>query len=154
MDDVETYEANLYALYLQLLDAWNRADGDDFAALFADDGKTVGFDGSEMTGRAAIAAELGGIFADHEVGTYVGKVRDVRRLGPKAAVLHAVAGMVPPGGSDIDPGLNAVQALVAEERSGVWQAVHYQNTPAQFHGRPEIGERLTEELREELQAHA
>jgi uncharacterized protein (TIGR02246 family) len=154
MDDDETYEAGVYALYLQILDAWNRADGDDFAALFAEDGRTVGFDGSEISGRAAIAAELGRIFAGHDTGAYVGKFRDVRRLGSKAAILHAVAGMVPPGQPDIDPKLNAVHALVAEERSGVWHAVLLQNTPAQFHGRPELAEQLTEELRQELGARA
>ena len=78
----------------------------------------------------------------------------MRRLGPKAAVLHAVAGMVPPGASDVEPKLNAVQSLVAEERGGVWQVVLYQNTPARFDGRPEAGERLTEELQEELKARA
>lgn len=154
MDGAETYDANVYALYLQILDAWNRESAVDFAALFAEDGTCVGFDGSELAGRDAIAEQLGRIFADHETGTYVGKVRDVRPLGAKAALLHAVAGMVPPGASDVEPELNTVQALVAEERSGIWLAVLYQNTPAQFHGRPELSERLTEELRDELQTRA
>ena len=90
------------------------------------------------------------IFADHPTGTYVGKVTSVRLLGTRAALLRAVAGVVPAGRSDLDPKLNAVQALVAEQRDGEWRVVLYQNTPAQFHGRPELAERLTGELRLQL----
>jgi uncharacterized protein (TIGR02246 family) len=149
-----TYETSVCTLYFQLLEAWNRASGDDFASHFADDGETVGFDGNELSGRPAIARELGRIFADHDAGDYVGMVRNVRRVGPQAAILHAVAGMVPPGEEDVDPKLNAVQVLVAEKRAGEWKVVLYQSTPVRFHGRPELDERLTQELREELKARA
>ena len=141
-------------LYKRLLQGWNRASADDFAAVFADDGVVVGFDGSEHVGREAIGAAMGRIFADHATATYVGKVRSVRLLGSEAAVLRAVAGMVPPGGSDIDPKLNVVQSLVATRPDGPWRAVLYQNTPAQLHGRPELAESLTRELRQELRAGA
>jgi uncharacterized protein (TIGR02246 family) len=151
MSNADTYE-EACALYARVLDAWNRASAEDFAALFAEDGDVVGFDGSQMSGRAAIAGELGQIFADHATGMYVGKIRDVRLLGSDALILRAVAGMVPAGRSDLDPKLNAVQTLVAAERDGEWRVVLYQNTPAQFHGRPELAERLTEELRQDLKA--
>jgi uncharacterized protein (TIGR02246 family) len=152
MSDAGTPEIEVRALYRRVLDAWNRASGEDFAAAFAEDGEVVGFDGSQITGRVAIAAEMGRIFADHATGAYVGKVRSVRPLGPQAALLHAVAGIVPAGRSDLEPNLNAVQTLVAERREGSWCAVLYQNTPAQLHGRPQLVAKLTEELREELKA--
>ena len=147
-------ETAVRELYHRILEAWNSRSADDFAAPFAEDGDVVGFDGSQYTGRAAIAAELARIFADHDTGTYVGKVRNVRSLGPEAAVLRAVAGMVPAGRSELEPKLNAVQTLVAERRDDEWRAVLYQNTPAQLHGRPELVESLTEELRQELRARA
>jgi uncharacterized protein (TIGR02246 family) len=137
-------------LFRRVLDAWNRASGDDFAAPFAEDGEVVGFDGSQNSGRARIAEELNRIFDDHATGTYVGKIRSVRLVGADAAVLRAVAGIVPAGQSDIDPKLNSVQSLVAEQRDGEWRIVLYQNTPAQFHRRPDSAESLTEELRAEL----
>jgi uncharacterized protein (TIGR02246 family) len=146
----ERFEADLRALYAALLDGWNRRAANDFAARFADDGEVVGFDGSHTKGRDAIAAEMARIFADHETGRYVGKVGSVRSLGPDAAVLRAVAGMVPAGRSELEPALNAVQSLVAERQDGEWKIVLYQNTPAQFHGRPELAESLTEELGELL----
>jgi uncharacterized protein (TIGR02246 family) len=137
-------------LYRALLAAWNADDAEAFAASFADDGEVVGFDGSEMTGREAIARELGRIFADHATGSYVGIVRGVRRIGDDAFLLRAVAGVVPAGADDLRPELNAVQSLVASWRDGRWQIDLYHNTPAQLHGRPEAAAALTAELRGQL----
>src|SRR4051794_21310012 len=154
MSDGVEIEAEVRALYERLLDGWNRRSAEDFAEAFAEDGEVVGFDGSQNAGRAEIAAEMGRVFADHETGAYVGKIRGVRSLGSEAALLRAVAGVVPAGRSDLEPKLNAVQSLLAEQRGTQWRVVLYQNTPAQFHGRPDLVEALTEELRQELHAHA
>ncbi len=108
-------------LFRRLLDAWNRRSAEDFAALFADDGSTVGFDGSQVNGRSEIAAHLATIFTDHQTPVYVGKVREVRLIAPGVAILCAVSGPVPPGQSDINPALNSVQTLVATRRDGRWQ---------------------------------
>ncbi len=67
---------------------------------------------------------------------YVGKIRGVRFLTPEVAVLRAVAGMVPPGQSDLNPAVNTIQTLVAAKGAGPWRIALFQNTPAQFHGRP------------------
>jgi len=135
------------ALYHALLDAWNRHDAAGYAALFADDGYVIGFDGSEMRGRDDIEQNLGTIFADHETGRYVSKVRAERILARDVAMLSAVAGLVPAGKSDLNPQLNAIQTLVARREDGGWRILQFQNTPAQFHGRPEAAEALTNELR-------
>ncbi len=140
MDVVERYE--------QLIAGWNEHDADRFAASFADDGAMIGFDGSELAGRDAIREEIGRIFDDHETAAYVAKVRGVRNLSPNVAVLRAVVGMVPPSNSDIAPDRNAHQTVVASRDGGDWRIVLFQNTPAQFHGRPELVEELTDELRE------
>jgi uncharacterized protein (TIGR02246 family) len=108
----------------------------------------IGFDGSELAGRAAIREEIRRIFDDHETAAYVAKVRGVRNLGPNVAVLRAVVGMVPPSSSDIASDRNAHHTVVASRDGGDWRIVLFQNTPAQFHGRPELVEELTDELRE------
>jgi uncharacterized protein (TIGR02246 family) len=138
------------SLYRRLIDGWNAHDAEAMAAPVAPDGLMIGFDGSQIYGRDQIAAELGGIFADHETASYVTKVRSVKALAPDAAFLHAVAGMVPPGGSGLMPDRNAVQTLVALRRDDSWSVVLFQTTPAQFHGRPELAEELTAELTELL----
>jgi uncharacterized protein (TIGR02246 family) len=136
----------LSALYRRLLDGWNARDAVAFADCFADDGAVIGFDGSEHRGRTLIAEQIQQIFADHATGTYVGKVRRVRRLGPTAAVLHSVAGVVPAGQHELNPQLHSVQSLVAELVGDEWRIVLYQNTPAAYHGRPELARALTDEL--------
>jgi uncharacterized protein (TIGR02246 family) len=140
-------ERAVRGLYKQLHDAWNRRSADSFAAQFTEDGEVIGYDGSEMLGSAEIAATLGQIFGHHETAKYVAKVRSVRFLAPDVAHLRAVAGLVPPGQSDIAAQLNAIQTLVAVKRDGPWRIAFFQNTPAQYHGRPELAEQLTEELR-------
>ena len=143
-------EAAVRGLYQALLEQWNRRDAAGMADLFAEAGHLVGFDGSVVNGRAAIAAHLAPIFRDHPTAAYVGKVREVRFLAPGVAVLRAVAGLVPPGAADINPALNAVQSLVAARHDGQWRVELYQNTPAAFHGRPEESAALTAELRQLL----
>ncbi|HZS04222.1 MAG TPA: SgcJ/EcaC family oxidoreductase [Blastocatellia bacterium] len=143
-------ESAISGLYEQVLECWNRRNADDFAALFDEDGYVVGFDGSQMNGRAEIGSAIRRIFADHQTAAYVGKVRGVRFLTPEVALLGAVAGMVPPGQSDLNPAVNAIQTLVAVKRDGRWRIALYQNTPAQFHRRPELSEALTAELRQLL----
>lgn len=143
-------EADIHSLYHELLDCWNQRSAECFAELFSEDGNSVGFDGSQMNGRREIASQLGQIFGDHQTATYLGKVREVRFLTSDVAVLRAVVGMVPPGQDDINPAVNAVQTLVAVRGEGRWRIAVFQNTPAAYHGRPELAEKLTEELRELL----
>ena len=38
--------------------------------------------------------------------------------------------------------------MTAERRDGQWRIVYYQNTPAAYHGRPELVVALTDELRD------
>lgn len=143
-------ELEVQTLYKRLLDSWNNRSAGEYAALIEDEGHVVGFDGSTMNGRVEIEATLAKIFSDHQTGVYVGKIRGVRFVTPEVAILRAVAGMVPAGKSDIDPAINAIQTLVASNREGNWLVSLFQNTPAQFHGRPELVQALTEELRQLL----
>ncbi len=140
-------EADVRALCRQLWDAWNERSAGRFAALFEDAGMLVGFDGSFMSGRTEIAAQLGEIFANHQTPAYAGIIRHVRFLAADVAVLRADVGMVPAGQAELNPQLNAVQMFVVARRGEGWRLAAFQNTPAQFHGRPELAERLTEELR-------
>jgi uncharacterized protein (TIGR02246 family) len=136
------------ALYRQVLEGWNTRNPEGFATPFAEDAEVIGFDGSQMSGRAEIAATLQQIFADHVTAPYVSKIRSVRLLSPEAALLRAIVGMVPPGQEDLNPAVNAHQTLVAAKHAGRWRIALLQTTPAQFHGRPELVQRMTEELRQ------
>jgi uncharacterized protein (TIGR02246 family) len=139
-------------LYRELLAAWNARDAEAFATLFTSDASVVGFDGSQVEGRAQVASHLRDIFADHPTASYVGIVREVRPWTDAVVLLRAVVGMVPPAGTDINPATNAVQSLVAVEEPDGWRIALFQNTPAAWHGRPEAVQALTDELRAALRA--
>lgn len=138
----------LTRLYGQLIDGWNARNAEAMADPLAPDGLVIGFDGSQMDGRDEVAAELGRIFADHQPATYVTKIRSVRWLGDDAAVLHAVAGMIPPGEADLMPDRNAIQTVVGRRGPDGWQVVLFQTTPARFDGQPELAQALIAELTE------
>jgi len=139
-------ENEVTALYEKLIAGWNAHDGEAMAAPFAADGVIIGFDGSMSTGKQTIGAEMASIFADHETGRYAVKVQSVRTLGPEAVILRAIAGLVPAGQGAINAETNSHQTVVAESQDGQWRIVLFQNTPAQFHGRPELVEDMTREL--------
>lgn len=143
-------EQDVRALYQRLLESWNARDGVAYAALFTGDAVVIGFDGSEMSGRADIAATLTAIFADHPTPEYVAIVRGARFPAPNVAILRADSGLVPRGAADLNPDLNARQTLVAVRDPTGWAIASFQNTPAALHGRPDLAGALTAELRAEL----
>ncbi len=140
-------EPQVQAVYRQWLDGWNGRNADVMAGLCDDDTEIIGFDGSLMVGRAEVLESMRQVFVDHETAPYTVQVKRVRLLSPEVAVLRAEAGMVPPGKMELEPALNAWHTLVAAKRDGAWRIAFFQNTPAQFHGRPELVQQMTEELR-------
>jgi uncharacterized protein (TIGR02246 family) len=143
---------DVIALYEALLRSWNDRDAGRWGSLFTVDGSMVGFDGSAIEMRAAMIEHLEEIFADHTPAMYVAKVREVRMLADDVMLLRAVAGMNPPGSSEIKGEVNAVQVLVARRTDAGgdahWRIAHFQNTPARFDGRPDAARALTAELQE------
>jgi uncharacterized protein (TIGR02246 family) len=135
------------SLYRTLLGRWNEPDAAGFGELFALDGSMVGFDDTSVETPARIIDHLTEVFTDHQTASYVAKVREVRSLDSRNALLRAVAGMVPPGEANLAPAVNAIHVLVAVESSGGWRVAHFQNTPAAYDGRPQAVQELTDELR-------
>ncbi|UOQ49318.1 SgcJ/EcaC family oxidoreductase [Gracilibacillus caseinilyticus] len=138
------------SLYDQLIQAWNKQNAADFAALFADKGEIIGFDGSQEHGKEQIYDHVAPIFKDHPTAPFVYIVKTTELLDANTALLRSIAGMVPVGEEDIKPDLNAHQSLLAVREKEQWKVKLFQNTPAQFHGRPELVEEMTNELRSQL----
>ncbi len=139
-------------LYAKLIGAWNDRDARSFAELFAKDGTSIGFDGSQATTPEEILSHLAPIFADHPTAAYVVKVRVARMLGEDNVMLRAIVGMRPPGQRELNPDVNATQTLIAERQEGNWRIVLLQNTPSQYHGRPELTKQHAAELQEQLRS--
>jgi len=139
-------DTQIRALYARFLAGWNQRSGVSVSSVFADDGEWVDLDGTLRSGRLSIAADMRRIFSEHATPTLVGVVRSVRRLTEGVVVLHAVAGMVPPGAEAVEPALNTVHVLTAVEDGGRWKVAVLQSTPARFGGRADAVAALTAEL--------
>ena len=148
MTSAHPQDAQIHALYSAFLEAWNRRSGAAVAAGFADDGDVIGYDGTHHHGRLAIAADFRQIFAGHQTASYIAVIRSVRPVAPGVAVLLAHAGMIPPGGNDIDPRYHTLHTVTAvDEGAGRWRISLLQATPAAWHQHPEARDALTQELR-------
>jgi uncharacterized protein (TIGR02246 family) len=133
--------------YARLIESWNGHDARAFAELFSGDGVAIGFDGNQAIGDG-VREHLEAVFGDHLTAPYFVKIREVRPLGGDTVLLRAVAGMVPPGGVRVNPDANALHSLVAVRERGHWRIALFQDTPAQYQGRPEAVERHTAEIEE------
>jgi uncharacterized protein (TIGR02246 family) len=136
------------SLYESLLNYWNKADAKAYASLFSADANIIGFDGSQSDGRQEILDHLSNIFANHKTGIYVSSIQQIRNVTSSVVMLKAFAGLIPAGQNDINPDINAIQTMIAVKMSDQWWISIFQNTPAAFHGRPELKIAMTNELKE------
>ncbi|MEO6455543.1 MAG: SgcJ/EcaC family oxidoreductase [Ginsengibacter sp.] len=141
-------EQETLLLYKALINSWNNGNALDYANLFTAYGNVIGFDGSQMNGKKQIEDELNKIFANHKVATYVYIVREIHSLSSSVYLLRAVAGMIPPGKTEINPKVNAIQTMIAQKEADQFRIAIFQNTPAALHERPDLSKQLTEELQE------
>ena len=122
-------EEAVRGLYRELMDGWNRGSGENFAAVFTEDGDLVAFDGTHFEGREEIATFHQELFDKWLKGTrLVGRVKDVRFLSPDVALMHAVGSTVMRGKSRPSPERDSIQTLVATRQSGEWRLAAFQNT--------------------------
>ena len=124
-----TDEAAVRDLYRELMGGWNRGSGEAFAAAFTEEGVLVAFDGTHFKGREEIAPFHQELFDRWMKGTrLVGRVEDVRFLGPDVALMHAVGSTVMRGKSEPSPERDSIQTLVAVRQGEQWRLAAFQNT--------------------------
>ena len=144
-------EAIICKLYQQMIDGWNAGNGDAFAAPYTDDSDFIGFDGTHMKGCQEIASFHQMLFDKFLKGSrLIGKIRGIRFVTTDVAMMIAVGGTIMAGQSDIEPERNSIHTIVAIKRDNNWYFTAFQNSRAQYIGRPEESQALTEELRQEL----
>ena len=128
-------EAAVRDLYQQLIDGWNRGSGAAFAAVFAEDGDLVAYDGTRFKGRQQIAPFHQELFDKWMKGSrLVGQVENVRFLSRDVAVMHAVGGTVMPGKTEPSPERDSIQTLVSTRQGGEWRFAAFQNTRVRLMG--------------------
>jgi uncharacterized protein (TIGR02246 family) len=140
-------EKNVRSLYQDWLDSWNGRSAEKMGELMAPQVNMIGFDGSQMNGKEDTVQQISEIFKSFPTGEFTAVVEEIRFIDAQTAVLRALAGIIPRGYKDINPSVNAIQTLIAREHSGKWLIEVFQNTPAAFHGRPELQHEVTAKLR-------
>ncbi len=145
--NVDQIFAQIQELYERLIAEWNARSGAGMASLFAQDGTMIGFDGSTIENAANIELSFNAIFASYATPPFVSRVNRIRFLTPDIAVLQAIAGMAPTEQKVANELLNSVQTLIAQRKGKEWRIALLQNTPAAFHGHPELRARASEELK-------
>ncbi|KGX85646.1 SgcJ/EcaC family oxidoreductase [Pontibacillus marinus] len=143
----DNQEVTVKKVYEDLIKAWNERDAERMSNLFTESGESIGFDGSISKGQEQILSHLKPIFRDYPTPPFVSKIKEVKFIGNYTAILRGIAGMIPPNESDINPDLNTHHTLVLELKEDEWKIELFQNTPAHFHGRPELVDQMTNELR-------
>ena len=105
-----------------MIDGWNRGDGREFAAPFAEDADFVAFEGTHLKGRAQIEEFHQRLFDSDLAGTRLeGGVEFVRFLGPALAIMHAWATTTLPGQTNASSSRDSMQLFVLTKRDGQWR---------------------------------
>ena len=116
-------EEAIRAILRQMIDAWNRGNGEAFAAPFAENADFVVFEGTRLKGRQEIASFSQRIFDTVMKGSRLeGEVKFVRFLSPQMALLHSVNRATLPGETEPSPGHDSMQLYVVTKRDGEWRA--------------------------------
>ena len=122
-------EDQVRAVYAEFMNAWNRGSGTDLAAVFDEKGDLVAFDGTQLTGQAAIGEFHQELFDRWLKGSrLVGTVTGVRFLAPDVAVMHALGSTVMRGENKPSPERDSIQTLVVIRRPDGWRLNAFQNT--------------------------
>jgi uncharacterized protein (TIGR02246 family) len=124
----QTVQQPVEQLVSQLQDAWNTADGEAFAAPFAEQALFVTVQGIRITGRAAIAAGHQGIFST----IYAGSTNTMEVLHTEAVVdgvriVQTRNTLAVPGGP-LAGVRQAIGTLVLRADGTGWEIVSSQNT--------------------------
>ena len=128
-------EAAVRSLIADLDEAWNRGDAPAWARHYAEDGELVNILGGVFTGRDAITRRHAEILSTVFQGSrHRGKIRNVRWLGPDAAVVDVDVELsnykaLPPGIPEApDHVLRTRLKHILSKTGGEWKIVASQNT--------------------------
>lgn len=146
-------KSELVKIYNQWIQAWNNKDAKRMSDLLLPEAYVIGFDGSQMRGRDQVQNELTQIFDHYPTGQYVVIIKEILEVSSDVALLRSVVGMVPREHFELNPNVNTIQTCVFKKSEGRWQILQFQNTPAAFHGRPELGKELTAELTDQFKKY-
>ena len=147
---MEVDKVKIQTLYQQKINGWNSGNGDKFAEPYTDDSDYIGFDGTHLKGRKEISLFHQMLFDKFLRGSrLIGKIKNIRFPTSDVAIIVAIGGTIEAGQVDINPNRNSIHTIVAVKQNNKWAFSSFQNTRAQYIGRPEMIEAFTRELAQE-----
>jgi len=115
-------ESAIRAFHRQMIDAWNRGSGEDFAAPFSETADFIAFEGTHLKGRKAIAAFNQQAFDTVVKETHLeGEVNFVHFLNPQLALMNGVVRVMLPGQPKTSPSRDSMQLFVVMKRDRDWR---------------------------------
>ena len=133
-DAFERIDTEFQNLLAQLEAAWNEANGQDYAACFADHASYVAFDGSVLVGAAQIGQVHDELFHGFLKGSKMRfeEVELVQRVSDTMAVLVTRGSVqLPSKGPQAGRLSRQTMTLVRSDRSQPWKVVAFQNVRIQ-----------------------
>lgn len=125
----QTDEAQILALFDDLLDDWGRGDGEAYGSRFTEDADYVAFDGTRTRGRAEISASHQQLFDKWLKGSQLtGRVLSMKFLSSDVALVHATGGTVMPGKTKPSQERDSIQTLVAVREGDGWRFAAFHNS--------------------------
>jgi uncharacterized protein (TIGR02246 family) len=132
MDEISETSANaqaLSALFQQMIDGWNRGDGQAYAAPFTEDADYVIVDGKHVKGREVIAYGHQYIFNTVFKGSRMkGQVKDIRFLSADIALMHAEGVLQLSGQARTASEQHSTMTIVAIRQTDRWGFTAFHNT--------------------------
>lgn len=124
-----TDEAQIRALFGDLLADWGRGDGESYGSRFTEDADYVAFDGTRTRGREEIAASHQELFDKYLKGTRLtGRILGIKFLGSDVALIHATGDTIMRGKTKPSPERASIQTLVAVREGNEWRFAAFHNS--------------------------
>jgi uncharacterized protein (TIGR02246 family) len=122
-------EAQIRALFENLLGDWGRGDGEAYGSRFTEDADYVAFDGTRTMGRREISASHQRLFDKFLKGTRLtGRILSIKFPSPDVAIIHATGGTIMRGKTKPSPERDSIQTLVAVREGSEWRFAAFHNS--------------------------
>jgi uncharacterized protein (TIGR02246 family) len=130
--------AEIASLARRMTAAWNRGDGEAYAALFTDDSDYIAFDGTHLRGRTANARHHQALYDTVLRGSRLVFEGDpeIRFIGPDVAVMHAMGSVLLPWQDAVTAKRRSNQTYVVVRRPEGWRITAFHNTRYRPRGLP------------------
>jgi uncharacterized protein (TIGR02246 family) len=124
----QTDEAQIRALFEDLLGDWGRGDGGAYGSRFTEDADYVAFDGTHTRGRREISTSHQQLFDKYLQGTRLtGRILSIKFFRPDVALVHATGGSIMRGKTRPSPERASIQTLVAVREGEEWRFAAFHN---------------------------